>query len=1186
MKLKMVEIYGFKSFAQRTELSFDKGITGIVGPNGSGKSNIGDAVRWVLGEQSARLLRGSKMEDVIFGGTEKRKALPYCEVSLLFDNEDQTLNSPYAEVLVTRRVYRSGEGEYFLNKTNCRLKDIVELFRDTGIGKEGYSIIGQGRVEEILSTKGEERRAVFEEAAGIVTFRIRKEEAERKLARTAENLMRLQDILEELGSRLEGLEQQASTAKQYLAMSEQLKDLEVNAFLVRHDRLQERIRSLKQLVAGLEESIQQQEDDLKKQAASRTQTDSALDALETRDTQQRQTLHEAQTLESDLAQQLQSNLGDQASAHKEQERLTAEKEDTARRYEELQSLLHSSSDDAEGHRAALERLDARLSLEEEALQKILETAAAAEATLDAHKQQYVDAINRLGDRRAAHARQEAMLRQMEQRRAELVEEASNLDIAVLEARAHTAKTKDLGEQVRIRHAELEAEERTLLESVQTAADSASSLMERAQSVSAALQSSNGRLTILSDMVRDYEGYGQAVKRALLHAGRNPKVHGIVADILRVPEQYETAIEMILGGTLQHIVTDDEETAKELIDYLRSNRLGRTTFLPISAVRGRGLTAEERRILNDADVFGVASELVQHEARFANIISSVLGRTVIVRDLDAAIRLSRRAGQSYNVVTLAGDVMRAGGAMTGGTSQARTTSLLSRQREMDMLKSQIAGQQQELQEIMDQHQQAKGALLELQRLHHEASEALSQESIAMAREVERQQNALKDEQTIAARKQAIDGAVSQLLSSMQEIESDLQQAQQQSEASNLDKAEMEAHTIQLQQDLHGLRIQAEEVRQNTMRLAGEKSSLAHEGDLLTRDRKRWQDEMNSLAHRNGHLQRELDDLTRQLSQTIGHEAQLRTALDDAKKQTSLLNVQAEALRAERNELLSAQRRLAEQADASHAQITTLTDKLHRNELIITKTENELQTISDHVLNAYDLTYSGAQELRTKDKFDLPAAELNIKEIKQQIRELGMVNVAAIEEYSTTLERHHTLDTQRQDALRAQDDLQQLIAQLLSEMEKQFVTEFEKLNAYFAETFSRLFGGGQAQLVLTDKSQPLTCDIDVAAQPPGKKLQLLSLLSGGERALTAIAILFAMLKLKPTPFCILDEIEAALDEANIGYFADYLSEYARSTQFIVITHRKGTMERCDSLYGVSMVEKGVSSMVSVDLQRFAQ
>lgn len=1184
MRLKKLEIHGFKSFADRTEIVFNQGITGIVGPNGSGKSNIGDAVRWVLGEQSARVLRGSKMEDVIFGGTAKRKQASYCEVSLVFENDDGALKSNYAEVLVTRRVYRNGDSEYYLNKTACRLKDILELFRDTGIGREGYSLIGQGRIDEILSVKSEDRRQVFEEAAGVMTYRVRKEEAERKLARTRDNLSRVNDILEELGSRVEPLEKQAAVAREYLELAERLRTLEINIFLIRHDRVKERIAALDQTLEGLRDVQLHHEARLRENAAEREKLDEAIALLEEELTQARrehldenEKLHEMQSAQERTAHQIDS-------ARENMDRIAREIADHQRRQQELRALFDEGEQAAQESGRQLTRARQELDQEQQRLDQLVTDAQEKEDVLDRHKADILTVMNRLSDARNQQARQQATCAQMKKRLTEIhgaIEEGEEkqraLTAALRSAEAQAAEVDQGLETLKQDAAQCEGRLRALTEETQAAA-------EKAQNLNLKYQSDVSRLRLMEEMSREMEGYNQSVRRALSYAQNDRSVRGVVARLMQVPQELETAIDMVLGGALQNIVTEDEETAKRLIDYLRVNRLGRATFLPMTSVKSRVLTQEERRLLSMPGCLGVASELVSYDPAYRGIMENLLGRTVIARDLDSGIPIMRAGRHAFRLVTLSGDVMHSGGSMTGGTAQKSAVSLLGREREMKELQKTLETERKDLSSLRDRLTAMQSSREDLKRLRNEAMERVHQEEIAVAREQERVFNARAELTSATEQLDRTRLAEQQLNESIGEIERDLAHAQTQAESQSIDREAMDRKTEALQKALFEAREKAEAQRDLVTKMRLQYAELSYALDTLRRDKTRRDQEMASLS---GALQRMEADRAQRASQLDQAREALRLQEEACREQERTVascQQRVDDLEAQRQEKAARQRDCVRLSEEIHQAYDEDSLKLHRTELSRDRAENELKVMTDHIFNTYDLTYAGAEEFRAEGKFELGAADKEAAVLRSRIREMGPVNVGAIEEYAAAKERFDSLTAQQQDLTKAEEDLQTLIARLLGQMEKQFVAEFAKLGEFFKETFARLFGGGQAELRLTDPDDALNCGIEIIAQPPGKKLQLLSLLSGGERALTAIAILFAMLKLKPTPFCILDEIEAALDEANIGYFADYLAEYARTTQFVVVTHRKGTMERCDALYGVAMQERGVSSMVSVNLQDY--
>ncbi len=1184
MKLKKLEIHGFKSFADRTEIVFDQGITGIVGPNGSGKSNIGDAVRWVLGEQSARVLRGAKMEDVIFNGTEKRKAAGYCEVTLTFDNEDGALKSSYAEVSVTRRVYRSGDSEYYLNRTACRLKDILELFRDTGIGREGYSLIGQGRIDEILSVKSEDRRQIFEEAAGVMTYRVRKEEAERKLARTVDNLDRANDILEELENRIEPLSRQAETAKEYLEIAEKLKYLELNVFLLRHDKLKERIAALQQTVDGLNDVILNREASINEIGARREELDEAIRILE----EELAVARAAHLSENDVyhaAKSARELTAQQLDQEKEQITNCETELETQRKHrEELAQLYEKGTKDTEKSRSALESAEAEVKSRQARLDEAIADAEQKERALDEHKADILNFVNRMSEAKNQQARKQAMCEQMKVRLQEiengmlqLLKEKDELDENLQKAKGQKEAVD--AELLKLREEAARAEGHLRL-----AVDEAREIRDEAQKKNATLQGDKSRLHLMEEMNREMEGYSGAVRKALKFAENDPAVYGAVARLIKVPREMETAIDMVLGAALQNIVTRDEEAAKRMIDYLRLNKLGRATFLPIASMHGRVLTNEERRLLNMPGCLGVASELIEFDEKFRGIIENLLGRTVIAKDLDSGIAIMRAGRHSFRLVTLEGDVMHSGGSMTGGTATSKAVSLLSRERETEELRESVINQETALKQLQDRFQKILAEREELTRIRAESDEAVRQEEIAAAREQERLFNATAELNAHTERIRQTEQARTQLNESIAELTEDLKEAESESRNVDIDRSAMDEKTEYLQLVLKDAREKTERLREEAQSALKNYAELEHALDILRRDSERRDEDVEKADRR-------IQELCEQLQGRLLHREALEKKLEGQSEyeEDVLASVRTKALEVDRLESTrksksDEQRECVNAGEEAHRLYDEEQKRLHRNELSLSNAEGELKTMCDRIFNTYELTYAGAEEYRQTEGFNLSESEKEAAGYRSRIREMGPVNVGAIEEYADTKQRYDEMNANREDLLKAKSDLESLIARLLGQMERQFVDEFAKLQGYFRETFTRLFGGGQAELRLGDPNDALNCGIEIIAQPPGKKLQLLSLLSGGERALTAIAILFAMLKLKPTPFCILDEIEAALDEANIGYFADYLSEYAKDTQFVVVTHRKGTMERCDGLYGVAMQEKGVSRMVSVDLKDY--
>lgn len=1187
MKLKKLELYGFKSFAQRTEIVFDEGITGIVGPNGSGKSNIGDAVRWVLGEQSAKTLRGASMSDVIFNGTQKRKPLSYCEVSLVFDNDDHALAMEAAEVMVTRRVYRNGESEYYLNRTACRLKDVVDLFRDTGIGKEGYSIIGQGRIDEILSRKSEDRRQVFEEAAGIVKFKARKEEADKKLQRTLENLERVDDILDELTKRLKPLEEQSRNARVYLELSTELKDLDLNLFLIRSDRARARLSELESELLTVQTILADTESNLTDKTTRRDETQNRIDQLEEAITKARTELMECAEHVHESQKKLSALQSRRETRSENRQRIVREQEEAQERLAEIEKDHVRIQADVEKQHSLIADAEQILRATQDAAEKAQAKEKEADAALEAQKAAVIDQMNRLSDVRNDKTRLNTMQAQMETRLTEIEESSGALqeqEAALREALTAVEKQLETENQHQQQCQEKLAQARQASDEADTAY---ANLRADVEKQSADMQAAASRHNVLTEMTRDMEGYNMAVRRAMTYAKQRglTGVKGVLAQLMTVPQAYETAIDMALGAAQQNIVTDTEETAKELINYLRQNRLGRATFLPMSAIRGKTLYGNERNALKLPGCLGVASELVQCAPEYRGIVENLLGRTVIADNLDHGIPIMRAGNHAFRLVTLEGDVMHSGGSMTGGSAQSKVSNLLSRERELKELTAKLQTGRAELDKCRQELTQRQQTAQEKRQKVSDAVNALHQQEIAVAREQARRESVSADLNTHLQRMQETEQARVQLHQSLEDIRQQLENIEHQRTGAQGDQSAMEQKTIEMQNALIKARAEASAENDRLMVRTLQLSDLRHGLSDLERDEAHAQQDQAQILReqeRREQLLHEMDELD-----AIDENDMKREEAESARRQKEQLRQEsaAQAIEQRRSQAQSDLRDILSDMENLHEAYNRDSEKLHKTELAKARIEGDQKNLQNRIWDTYKLTYAGAEEFR-RTPFDEKESDRRAAELQGQIRALGTVNVGAVEEYAETKARVDDLTTQQQDLKRAEMDLRELIERLLIQMRSTFVENFSKMQGYFAETFTRLFGGGHAELKLMDPDDPLNCGIEVNAQPPGKKLQLLSLLSGGERALTAIAILFAMLKLKPTPFCILDEIEAALDDANIGYYADYLKEYSKGTQFIVVTHRKGTMERCNSLFGVAMEEQGVSRMVSVSLQDYQE
>ena len=1182
MRLKKLYIHGFKSFADRVEMTFEHGVTGVVGPNGCGKSNISDAVRWVLGEQSARQLRGSRMEDVIFNGTEKRRRMAYCEVTLTFDNEDHSLPSDYTEVAVTRRVFRTGESEYLLNGAACRLKDVVDLFRDTGIGRDGYSIVGQGRVGEILSQKSEDRRQVFEEAAGIVKYKARKSEAEKRLDNTEQNLSRIADIISELESRLEPLRLQSEDARKYLAMREEQKGLDLNVFLIRSERYQEKIAELRLTAENMRETLAQNE---REQQALNERRESVQNQLSERE-------EKAAELRESLQALIQEVEAQEGQANVLRERLAASRREQARVEDEKRAAEEGET----GMRRRIETLEGEIAREGEgvaareerqaALDRALEEAEAAAARLETEaedaKERVIRFMNDMGDVKSEQARLTALGEAIDRQLASLSAGAEEDSRVTADLRRAVEDAEGVWDEENDRLKAMNEAAREISERTRRAGEEYERLTAESQKLLSIKQELGSRLKLLTEMQRDYEGYNLSVKQVLMEAERRggAGVHGVVASILHAPQRLERALDMVLGGTLQNVVVDRDEDAKAMIEYLKRNRYGRATFLPISSIRGRTLDMGERRVLSMPGCVGLASEMVTYDPIYRGIVENLLGRTVIAEDLNSGIAIQRAGRYQFRLVTLDGDVMHSGGSMTGGSVQSRMTSHLSREREITESAENMKKLTEKLAQAQNQLRKGEEERAALKKERAQLFDDVHQQEIAVTRAEDHLARAREELNGHTGRAARVNEARAQLAEQKAEILSQLDALGQRRETTEDEGEALRKKAQALQTSLSEKRValnaQRQEVGDARVALATAKRGF----EALKQDLVRLNAQKGDAARV---LAEAAESLLALACRLKADEEALTTEEGRLELARRGLNGAREDFQRADESRLKAQtelKEISESAERLRVATEEFTDRSHRAEMALSRAENDLEQMTARIWEDYQLTYEGAEPFRDPD-FKLAESEKRLNTLRAAIRAMGPVNVSAMDEYRETSERYTELSAQRDDLERAKNDLMGIISELTGKMETQFRAQFEQLDVYFRQTFTELFGGGRAELRLEDPKDALNTGIEIVAQPPGKKLQMLSLLSGGERALTAIAILFAMLKLKPTPFCILDEIEAALDDANIDNFAEYLQTYSTKTQFVVVTHRKGTMSRCDALYGVAMEEKGVSKLMSVKL-----
>lgn len=1179
MYLKSIEVHGFKSFANKITLQFHDGITGIVGPNGSGKSNVADAVRWVLGEQSAKQLRGSKMEDVIFSGTQTRKPLSYAYVSLTMDNSDHKLPIDYEEVTVTRRVYRSGESEYLINGSPCRLKDINELFLDTGIGKEGYSIIGQGQIDKILSSKPEDRRELFDEAAGIVKYKRRKSEAEKNLEEERLNLSRVTDIIREIENQLAPLEKQSAVAKVYLKLKEELKGLEISQFLMEYERLQTGVAELDEKIRIATADLERHNAEYGNTREEYQQLEAQLEEIERFIEANKNSLNQLR-LDTEKAEGEIKLLQEQISSILQNDEYVRNRlAVNSKEIEEKRLQLDMHANEMAAIDDKIARVDDSLTGAIDALGKIRSNIAKYTKEIEECNNSIFELLNTNSGIKSNMQRYETMLEQNNIRKAELNQkllniksEACNFDDAILILQ----KELDDIEKLLLKQTEKSKRLDEMVASTQAEIDSIS---QEYNTVQAEYLSERSRLEALVNLTERYEGYGNSIKKVMELKNSMPGIIGVVADIIKVNKAYETAIETALGSSIQNIVTDNEATAKKLISYLKQNRFGRATFLPLTNITPGHIHIDEK-IFKEKGVIGPASRLVEADAQFAALIEYLLGRIIVVDHIDNATSLARKYNFTLRIVTLEGELLTPGGAISGG-SYKNSSNLLGRRREIEECEEKVnrlKNKTNELHRLKEEKKEYKSKLRnDLEKLRQQLQETYLKQNTAK----------MSLEQELSRRDQA-EAISNEYIRELREIE--------------LQSVELKKNLNKLNEELEG-----------NLQLIKEKERLIEElSGKLEQERKSEQaasDEVGRLKMELSNLEQskqfELENISRikrDLERLYDEEVSLK---EDAKRALSLKEEKEEAIRLTKEAIKAYHREIAlleqkiisqtsekEQINNKYKslfdkreELSKLINELDKESYRLSSQREKLAEQSDSLVNymweEYELTYSEAAKYPAKAEVSLTQAKKQITELRQKIKELGDVNVNAIEDYKKLLERYEFLKNQKEDLIKSEAALMEIINDLDNEMRIQFAERFQAINEQFDIVFKELFGGGKASLELTDSEDILEAGIRINAQPPGKKLQNIIQLSGGEKALTAISLLFAIQNLKPSPFCLLDEIEAALDDSNVKRFANYLHKLSKDTQFIIITHRRGTMAAADVLYGITMQEKGVSTLVSVSL-----
>ncbi len=1179
MFLKRLDVVGFKSFAEKISIDFVPGVTAVVGPNGSGKSNVTDAVRWVLGEQSAKSLRGAKMEDIIFSGSDTRKALNFAEVSLTLDNETNSLPIDFHEVSVTRRVYRSGESEFFINNQGCRLKDIIDLFMDSGLGREAFSIISQGKVEEILSSKAEERRVIFEEAAGVLKYKTRKRKAESKLTETQDNLNRVHDILHELEGQVEPLKIQSSLAKEFLAKKDELEQIEVALTVYEIEELYEKWEKLSQELEKHNEMEQQMAGQLQDREAHLKKLRDSLATLET-------SINGFQEILLNASEELEKLEG-------RKEVLKERKKNAAQNKSQLEKAI------VEGE-AAVERLSLQKERETEILHALdLEVKGISEtlhekqkslglfnsdieAVIEAKKSDYIEWLNKQASAKNEKQYLLQQLAQQEHKNAKLDMENEKF---LTERMDITAKKMEYSQLMDNMTKQLE-EHVTYFRNQQNKLNAAKDTYQKQETTLYKayqfLQQAKSRKELLEEMEDDYAGFFQGVKEVLKAKETLRGIEGAVAELIKVPKEYETAIETALGGAMQHVVVEREEHAREAISFLKKNRYGRATFLPLSVIKAREISANQLSMLKNHSAFvGTGSSLIQYDDRHAAVAENLLGTVIITTDLKGANDLAKMMQHRFRFVTLEGDIVNPGGSMTGGALKQKTTSLLSRKTELEELQQKLAAMEVKTNQLEKQVKQLKVDVgvqeqtLEQTRKTGERLRLQEQTLKGELREVELQ------ERNVNERLQLYDLDKNSYLEEQQQKTARLEELDEllescKSEIEGLDRLISEM-TEQKQSQQSSKESLAEETNELRVMLASKRGQLQNQKEKMERIESDLSKESSRLAENKD----DLGLLTNEMTDSSSGEESLE---DMAQQKLLDKNGAIEGItikKQEKNELLMEVETLELSLKEENRLYRGIVEVIKDEEVKLTRLDVELENRLDHLREEYTLSFEGAKE---QYPLMMPAdeAQKRVKLIKLAIEELGTVNLGAIDEYARVAERYEFLLSQKEDLQQAKDTLFQVIDEMDDEMKRRFADTFYSIRKEFEQVFKALFGGGRAELKLTNPDDLLNTGVDIIAQPPGKKLQNLSLLSGGERALTAIALLFSILKVRPVPFCILDEVEAALDEANVVRFSQFLRKFSRETQFIVITHRKGTMEEADVLYGITMQESGVSKLVSVRME----
>lgn len=1178
MQLKKLELKGFKSFAEKTTLEFNDGVTAVVGPNGSGKSNIIEAIRWVMGEQSAKNMRGGRMHDVIFSGTNSRKAINIAEATLVMDNSDGFLPVDFEEVSVTRRITRSGDSEYLMNKQPCRLKDIVDLFMDSGLGRESFSIISQGQVEAIFNSKAEDRRSIFEEAAGVFKYKVRKQKAERKLEETQDNLDRVQDILYELNAQVKPLREQSDIAQSFLEQKKELTDLDIGLAVMRIKELTEKVKTSHSEIDDFSNAISDIESSIKKEQSELTDVKSRLTELDhIRDQLNEQLLNNVQDRERTEAA---LSLHSEKAKHKEA--FLSEKQTAIEKQEEVKT-------DLEFRLKSVQEQLSQQSSKIEKLSKKIEDKKLDKQRLESDKEEAIEQL------RASYIELMQEQTSLKNEQAYLEQQISKQSIVKEKVSKNAADSKSEYETIdsivvekREQHKFLKTELDKLLkqfQSLKTDLDmfdrSYETKQKRLSETTDQLQQAKAKRNSLVEMQENYTGYFAGVKSVMQHKDNLEGIVGTIADLIDVPKEYMEAIDTVLGANSQFVVVENEEAGREAIKYLKQKRAGRATFLPLTTVQSRYLKSKLIEQARDENGFlGIASDLIHFEPFVSNVIENLLGNTIIADSLKAANAIARKVHYRFRVVSLDGDIMNAGGSMTGGSGKRSTsTHLFSQKKELKELDIFISETEKtleirhaELQADQDKKNECANQLEEIR--------SMGEEKRVFEKQLQSEIEAVEENRVRLEREQKA------LLYESSEVEKELEQNETRLTQVKDERGIIENKISSQKQEMSNLSVQKEDAESQKEEI--DKTIL------------RYQEELNTVREQQAAVRSQVDSLENQIDQItqtiqtliedkqalesgedLGSKEELEEKFVQLKNSYSKLKNKEEQSKEQHESLEEKRDELEQSLTQKQGKKQYVVDEKSKKEIELSRSDVTIDHLLDYLSEEYNMSYEEAR-LQPNVDMEIDETQKRVKLLKRGIEELGPVNLGSIEEYERIYDRWTFLTEQQNDLLEAKTRLYDTMDEMDKEVERRFKKTFERIQRQFAIVFPQMFGGGQAELQLTDPKDLLTSGVEIVAQPPGKKLTLLSLLSGGERALTAISLLFAIIQVRPIPFCILDEAEAALDEANVSRFGKYLHHFNTSTQFIVITHRKGTMEEADSLYGVTMQEKGVSKLVSVRLQ----